>query len=229
MSDKNFIHFDNVSKRYPAHPTHHDALKNITFRVAPNSLTFVTGPSGAGKSTLFKLLALMERPTNGEIYVAGNSLNKTSNHQIPSYRQKLGIVFQEPMLLNDRNVQDNIALALHLNGVPKSEFSSQVEAALSLVKMREYALYNPLSLSAGQRQRIGLARALVRHPKIILADEPTGNLDPDLSEKIMQLLISINQTRKTCIMIATHEIALVERFKKSHAFHEIKLKNGFVQ
>ena len=184
----------------------------INLSIKKDSITFITGPSGAGKSTLFKLIALIEQPTQGKILIAGQDTTHLRNETIASFRQQLGIVLQDPMLLYDRNVIENIALGLRISGYSTADIKELSHAALSSVQMSKYAHYNPFSLSSGQKQRVGLARALARSPKILIADEPTGNLDPKLSEEIMQLLIDLNDHQQTCILIATHEQSMVSRF-----------------
>ncbi len=220
------ITFKNVSKRYPAYPDPHQALKQINLSIPMGSVTFLTGHSGAGKSTFFRLLSLLEKPTEGEIFIGNTSITRLALRYLPSYRQQIGVVFQDPMLLNDRNVANNIALGLQLTTSNKQNIISRTESALSLVKMSEYAHYKPMSLSTGQRQRIGLARAIAHSPEIILADEPTGNLDPELSNEIIELLMGINTHRGTTILIATHETQLVNKFSQSKNIREIKLQQG---
>lgn len=201
------ICFDNLSKRYPGGL---DALKNINFNLEAGELAFLTGHSGAGKSTLLKLLMLLERPTAGTLLINGKNLNRLSNRQIPSYRRQLGIVFQNHQLLMDRTVYDNVALPLQVSGHRTKEIGRRVRAALDAVGLLGKERNRPETLSGGEQQRVGIARAVVHKPRILLADEPTGNLDPGLSTEIMALFQRFQDVGVT-ILIATHEIELVQR------------------
>ena len=172
------ITFDNLSKRYEGG---FEALKKISFQMESGEMAFLTGRSGAGKSTLLKLLMLMERPTSGNLLINGKNLNQLRKAQIPTYRRQLGVVFQNHRLLMDRSLYDNVSLPLQVSGYPRAEMSRRVRAALDSVGLLEREQLKPMELSGGEQQRIGIARAIVHKPRILLADEPTGNLDPQLS------------------------------------------------
>ena len=179
-----------LNKRYP---NGHDALRDINLVISRGELVFLTGHSGAGKSTLLRLIALIERPSRGSLKVNDHEVSRLPNPNIPRFRRNLGIIFQDHRLLTDRNVFDNVALPLRLTGAEPQLIAKRVRAALDKVGLRNKNSANPLSLSAGQQQRVGIARALVNKPAILLADEPTGNLDPDLSAEIMQLFLDFQQ------------------------------------
>ena len=199
------IQFNHVSKRYAEG---YDALSSVSFAIDPAEMVFLTGHSGAGKSTLLKLIMLIERPTRGQVIVGEHVLSRVTASQIPYLRRQIGIVFQDPHLLNDRTVYDNVALPLRLSGVSLREQGRRVRAALDKVGLLNKEQQNPAALSGGEQQRIGIARAIVNKPPILLADEPTGNLDPELSADIMQLFRDLNSTGTTAL-IATHDLALV--------------------
>ena len=201
------IRFDNVSKRYESGL---EALKRVNFELEAGEMAFLTGPSGAGKSTLLKLLMIMERPSSGTLLINGKNLNRLSRSSIPSYRRQIGVVFQNHQLLSDRTVFDNVALPLQILGYPISETGRRVRAALDGVGLLEKEANNPLTLSGGEQQRVGIARAVVHKPKILLADEPTGNLDPKLSTEIMSLFRRFQSVGVT-VLIATHDINLINR------------------
>ena len=201
------IRFDNVSKRYESGL---DALKRVNFELEAGEMAFLTGPSGAGKSTLLKLLMLMERPSSGTLLINGKNLNRLSRSSIPSYRRQIGVVFQNHQLLSDRTVFDNVALPLQILGYPTSETGRRVRAALDGVGLLDKEAKSPLALSGGEQQRVGIARAVVHKPKILLADEPTGNLDPKLSAEIMSLFRRFQSVGVT-VLIATHDINLINR------------------
>jgi cell division transport system ATP-binding protein len=204
------IRFDNVSKRYD---NGFEAISRVSFAVEPGEMLFLTGHSGAGKSTLMKLIMQMERPTNGQITVDGYDLNRMSSSQIPYYRRNIGVVFQNHQLLFDRTVFDNVALPLQIAGLPHHEIGKRVRAALDKVSLLEKERLNPIVLSGGEQQRVGIARAVVNKPTMLLADEPTGNLDPELSEEIMTLFRQFNEVGVT-IMIASHDVELLKRMNK---------------
>ena len=199
------IRFDNISKRYPSGL---EALKRVNFELEAGEMAFLTGPSGAGKSTLLKLLMLIERPSSGTLLINGKNLNRLSRSLIPSYRRQIGVVFQNHQLLSDRTVFENVALPLHIAGYPTSETGRRVRAALDGVGLLGKETHNPLTLSGGEQQRVGIARAVVHKPKILLADEPTGNLDPALSAEIMALFRRFQSVGVT-VLIATHDINLI--------------------
>lgn len=204
------IRFDNVSKRYD---NGFEALSHINFLVEPGEMLFLTGHSGAGKSTLMKLIMQMERPSNGQINVDGHDLGRMPLSQIPYYRRNIGVVFQNHQLLFDRSVFDNVALPLQIAGLSHYEIGRRVRAALDKVSLLEKERLNPIVLSGGEQQRVGIARAVVNKPTMLLADEPTGNLDPELSEEIMTLFRQFNEVGVT-IMIASHDVELLKRMNK---------------
>ena len=193
------IRFEQVAKRYP---NGHVGLHELSFRVRPGEFLFVTGHSGAGKSTLLRLLLAMERPTSGKLLLAGQDLSTITNAQIPFLRRQIGVVFQNHQLLFDRSVYDNVALS-------KPEIGKRVGAALERVSLSDKAAQSPGDLSTGQQQRVGIARAIVHRPALLLADEPTGNLDPRLAAEIMGVFEDINQLGTT-VLIASHDHALIE-------------------
>lgn len=204
------IRFDGVSKRYA---NGFEALGRVDFEVAQGEMVFLTGHSGAGKSTLMKLIMLMERPTSGQVLVDNRNLNRLSSSQIPYYRRNVGVVFQNHQLLFDRSVFDNVALPLQIAGNPQGEIGRRVRAALDKVGLLDKERQNPITLSGGEQQRVGIARAVVNKPTLLLADEPTGNLDPELSAEIMNLFRQFNEVGVT-IMIASHDLNLLKRMNK---------------
>ena len=191
------IQFSEVGKRYQGG---NEALAGVSFSIARGEMVFLTGPSGAGKSTLLKLLALIERPSRGQIIVNGQNLGGIRRRQIPYYRRQVGVIFQDHKLLPERTVFDNVALPLTIAGVFHREIPKRVGAALELVGLlhKEHAL--PVTLSTGEQQRVGIARAVISRPPILIADEPTGNLDPDLSYEVMQLFRRLNQVGITVLV-----------------------------
>lgn len=205
------IRFDNVSKRYSEG---HDALVGVSFELAAGDMAFLTGHSGAGKSTLLKLIMLIERSSRGQVIIGNRVLDRVTASQIPYLRRQIGVVFQDPHLLFDRTVFDNVVLPLQIAGMHHREQGRRVRAALEKVGLLDKEHDNPLALSGGEQQRIGIARAIVNKPTILLADEPTGNLDPALSADIMQLFQDLNSVGTT-VLIATHDIDLVERMQRS--------------
>lgn len=204
------IRFENVSKRY--HETG-DVLKNISFHLKPGELAFLTGHSGAGKSTLLRLIGLMERVSRGQIILDNQNLNAIKDRHIPYLRRKMGFIYQDYKLLQDRTVFDNVALPLVIAGYGHHEVARRVRAALDKVGLLGKERKYPLGLSGGEQQRVGIARAVVNKPPMIIADEPTGNLDPELSAEIMQLFEQFQQVGVT-ILIASHDIALIERMNR---------------
>ena len=199
------IEFDNVSKRYP---DGHEALSQVSFALGVGEMAFLTGHSGAGKSTLLKLIMLMERPSGGQLRVNSKNLNRLHKSQIPYYRRRVGVVFQNHQLLFDRSVFDNVALPLQVSGVERRDIERRVRAALDKVGLLNKEKLNPVQLSGGEQQRIGIARAVVHTPRILLADEPTGNLDPELSAEIMSLFEDFKNVGVS-VLVATHDIALI--------------------
>jgi len=201
------IRFDNLSKRYTGG---FEALRNVSFEMDSGEMAFLTGHSGAGKSTLLKLLMLIERPTAGNLLINGKNINRLSKARIPFYRRQLGVVFQNHQLLFDRSVFENVALPLQVSGYSPGEIGRRVRAALDSVGLLDREKQNPLELSGGEQQRVGIARAVVHKPKILLADEPTGNLDPQLSAEIMALFKRFQDVGVT-VLVATHDIDLINR------------------
>ena len=201
------IRFDNVHKRYP---NGREALAGVSFSLERGEFAFLTGPSGAGKSTLLRLIALIERPTRGSVLVNNQNTSRVSRRRIPAFRQRMGIVFQDHKLLDDRSVFDNVALPLVIAGAPRREMERRVRAALDQVGLRGRESHAPITLSTGEQQRVGIARAIAIRPDVVIADEPTGNLDPELSFEIMQLFTRFNEVGVT-LLIATHDLELIER------------------
>ena len=199
--------FDQVSKRYPSGK---EALSGISFAMQAGEFAFLTGHSGAGKSTLMKLIIAMERPSTGQILFNGENVNRIAHSRVPYLRRQVGVVFQNHQLLFDRNVYANVALPLEIGGHRPSEIRGRVRAALSKVGLADRENHFPITLSGGEQQRVGIARAVVNRPPLLLADEPTGNLDPELSKDIMDLFLQFNQVGVT-VVIATHDISLVEQ------------------
>ncbi|HSN17000.1 MAG TPA: cell division ATP-binding protein FtsE [Gammaproteobacteria bacterium] len=202
------ISFQGVGKRYDGG---NEALSDVSFQVERGEMAFLTGPSGAGKSTLLKLVALIERPSRGQVIVNGQNLAGIRRRQLPFYRRQIGVVFQDHKLLNDRSVFDNVALPLVITGAEPAEIAKRVRASLDLVGLLHKEKALPITLSTGEQQRVGIARAVVYRPAILIADEPTGNLDPELSLEVMQLFKRLNQVGAT-VLIASHDRGLVEQF-----------------
>ncbi|MGH8125260.1 MAG: cell division ATP-binding protein FtsE [Rhodanobacteraceae bacterium] len=204
------IRFDSVSKRYPEG---REALIDVTFCVEAGEMLFVTGHSGAGKTTLLKLIVLIERASHGTIEVHGRNLARLGRREIPRLRRDIGMVFQDHRLLMDRSVTDNVALPLVIAGIAREERLKRVRSVLGMVGLEGRGKDAPTGLSAGEQQRVGIARAMVGRPALVIADEPTGNLDPQLSEEIMQLFVRLRQTGST-ILIASHDLPLLKRMKQ---------------
>ncbi|ASD68369.1 MULTISPECIES: cell division ATP-binding protein FtsE [Pseudoalteromonas] len=203
------IKFEQVSKTYPGG---HKALEKVSFELANGELAFLTGHSGAGKSTLLKLVSVMERPSAGRVYINGVDLNTVSNRQVPFVRRDIGIIFQNHRLLERYSVFDNVALPLVIEGTHHKQITKRVHAALDKVGLLDKAKCHPSVLSGGEQQRVGIARAIVNSPPLLLADEPTGNLDPELSMEILNLFEEFNR-RGTSVLIATHDLGLIARMK----------------
>lgn len=203
------ITFQNVTKYYP---NGYRALENINFHVAPGEFTFLTGHSGAGKSTLLKLIAAIEFSTKGEITIAQQSLNQLRANRIPFLRRQIGIILQNPKLLMDRPIFDNVALPLIIAGHSYSDICSKVRAVLAKVSLHNKEKFYPIELSTGEQQRVAIARAIISKPALLLADEPTGNLDPDLSEEMMHLFEDFNRLGMT-VLIASHDLQLINQMK----------------
>ena len=212
------LKFDHVCKRYPDAG---DALVDVSFHLAHGELAFLTGHSGAGKSTLLKLIALMERCSRGQIVLDGQNLNRLSDRQIPFVRRNLGLIFQDYKLLLDRTVFDNVALPLVISGYGHQDIARRVRAALGKVGLLGMEKKYPLALSGGEQQRVGIARAVVNKPRLILADEPTGNLDPELSTEVMHLFEQFQQVGVS-VLIASHDVDLIRRM----GYRVMKLDHG---
>ncbi len=215
------IRIEDVTKRFPGG---HDALKGLSLNVEKGEMVFVTGHSGAGKSTLLRLIALIDRPTNGQVIVDGQNLRHVTRRKIPAYRRQIGMVFQDHKLLYDRPVFDNVALPLVIAGVGHRDAARKVRAALDQVSLLNKEKQFPETLSSGEQQRVGIARAIVSRPKLLIADEPTGNLDPDLSLEVMRIFRRFNEVGVT-LLIASHDIALIDQL----GCRRIALANGSLQ
>ncbi len=203
------ISFERVTKRYE---DGYQALREVTLEIGRDELVFLTGHSGAGKSTLMRLIMLIERPTRGRVIVNGADLANVGSGGIAAHRRKIGVVFQNHQLLFDRPVFDNVALPLTISGYDYREIGKRVRAALDKVGLLDRERAMPIALSGGEQQRVGIARAVVGRPAILLADEPTGNLDPALSAEIMQLFEAFNRVGVT-VLIASHDLALISRLR----------------
>ena len=201
------IRFEHVSKAYRGG---RQALQGVDFHLRPGEMAFLTGHSGAGKSTLLKLICGIERPSAGHILFNGHDISRLKDREIPFLRRQIGMIFQEHHLLFDRTVYDNVAMPLIISGASSEDIRRRVSAALDKVGLLDKARNFPIQLSGGEQQRVGIARAVVNKPTMLLADEPTGNLDNELSEGIMRLFEEFNRVGVTVLM-ATHDIALIER------------------
>lgn len=215
------IEFSNVSKRYRGGT---QALKNVSLKIEEGEFVFIVGPSGAGKSTLMKVLMGEEKPCTGTVFVNGYNLTRIRRWNIPKLRRTLGIVFQDFRLIGSMNVYDNVAFALRVTNVDAKDIRPRVSYVLKLLGLAGKAKNMPDQLSGGEQQRVALARALVNNPPIIIADEPTGNIDPELSFEILDLLSQINEQCGTTIVMVTHEHELVSYFNK----RVIAIENGMI-
>jgi cell division transport system ATP-binding protein len=215
------IRLEDVTKRFP---NGQSALRNLSMSVEQGEMVFVTGHSGAGKSTLLRLIALIERPTSGQVIVDGQNTRRVSRRKIPAYRRQIGMVFQDHKLLYDRPVFDNVALPLVIAGIGHRDAARRVRAALDQVSLLHKEKQSPETLSSGEQQRVGIARAIVSRPKLLIADEPTGNLDPDLSLEVMRIFRRFNEVGVT-LLIASHDIALIDQL----GCRRIPLADGTLQ
>jgi len=207
-----------VSKSYLAGSF---ALRDVSIELAKGEFVFLTGPSGAGKTSLLKLIFGAERPSEGQIVVLGRNIARLGESAVPPLRRRIGVVFQDFKLLPRRTVEDNVALALQVTGTPPRETRARVFAILKQLGLQHRRYHHPLSLSGGEQQRVAIARALVNEPEILLADEPTGNLDPELTIEIMDLIASA-ALRGTTVVVATHELEIVRRYGK----RAVRLEGG---
>ncbi|RKF21502.1 cell division ATP-binding protein FtsE [Alginatibacterium sediminis] len=200
------IRFEQVSKVYPGS---HRALQKVSFNLEQGQMAFLTGHSGAGKSTLLKLITAIERPSDGQVFIGNRDISRIKASQVPYLRRQIGVIFQDYKLLNDKTVFDNVALPLIIDGYGLSDITKRVHAALDKVGLHDKARFLPLELSGGEQQRVGIARAVVNKPALLIADEPTGNLDQELSLEIMRLFEQFNQVGVT-VLIASHDLNLIQ-------------------
>jgi cell division transport system ATP-binding protein len=212
------IKFDHVTKIYGKEIR---ALHDLDFKIADGEFVVLVGPSGAGKSTLIKLLICEEKPTRGHIYIVGKDIVNLKSREVPYYRRRIGVVFQDFKLLPKKNVYENIAFALEVVGARSRQIKKKVDAVLDLVGLRDRKNNFPDELSGGEKQRVAIARAVVNRPKLLIADEPTGNLDPSTSWDIIRVLKEINK-RGTIILLATHNKDIVDKIRK----RVIKIEEG---
>jgi cell division transport system ATP-binding protein len=214
------IRFDHVWKRYPSG---REALCDFSLTIERGEMLFLTGHSGAGKSTVLKLIALIERPSRGTLVVNGQNTSTVRRSRIPAFRRQVGVVFQDHKLLMDRPVYDNVGLPLVIAGVPEKDIQKRVRAALDQVGLLGRERSRPIELSTGEQQRVGIARAIVAKPALLIADEPTGNLDPDLAVEVMNIFRRFNEVGVT-VLIATHDVHLIDRY----AVRRVMLAQGRV-
>jgi cell division transport system ATP-binding protein len=212
------VKFSSVAKRYPGGQ---EALANVSFALEAGELAFVTGRSGAGKSTLLKLIAAIERPSAGSVIVGGQNVGALKRAAIPYLRRNIGLVFQDQKLLYDRSVYDNVVLPLAFTGQPPREAARRVRAALDKVGLLGRERANPIQLSGGEQQRVAIARAVVNRPGLLLADEPTANLDAESAQRVFDIFLAFNQVGVT-VLIATHDQGLFERYGR----RLLKLEQG---
>ena len=212
------IQFTNIFMTYPSG---NKALQNINLNIDKGEMVYISGRSGAGKSTLLRLINLIDRHTRGQIIVKGQNLEKIKNNRIPIFRRNIGFIFQNHRLLNDRNIFDNVALPLVISGSSHQEVKRRVQAALDKVGLLPKINNYPMELSGGEQQRVGVARAVVHRPAVLLADEPTGNLDPNVSDEILDLL-ELATNNGTSVLMSTHNFPLIRPRKKRY----IELNDG---
>ena len=204
------LRFDAVSKRYASG---HEALSEVSFAVEPGEMLFITGHSGAGKSTMLRLIHLAEQPSRGTVLMEDRNLAKLHGRKVALQRRRVGVVFQDHRLLHDRSVYENVAMPLVIAGVPRAEIGARVRRVLEKVGLAERERAKPRELSTGEQQRVGIARAVVAQPPLLIADEPTGNLDPTLAVDIMELFASL-PALGTTVIVASHDLTLVKRMRK---------------
>ncbi|HYM32095.1 MAG TPA: cell division ATP-binding protein FtsE [Candidatus Cybelea sp.] len=212
------VRFQNVGMRYGLGP---EVLRDISFRLAPGTFHFLTGPSGAGKTSLLKLLYLATRPSRGLITMFDHDLSHTPRHRLPALRRRIGVVFQDFRLLDHLSALDNVALPLRIAGVKDDQVRAHVIELLRWVGLSDQINARPPTLSGGEKQRVAIARAVIAHPRLILADEPTGSVDPDMGMRLMHLFLELNKTGTT-VVIATHDQHLIESFRRP----VMRLDNG---
>lgn len=205
------IKLEDVTKVYK---TGVRAVNNMNVNIGPGEFVYVIGPTGAGKSTFIKLLYREEKATSGKVIVAGQDVSKIKNRKVPYFRRNIGVVFQNFRLLPKKTVFENIAFTLEVTDTPRMEIRKKVRRTLELVGLEDKANAFPHELSGGQQQRVAIARAIVNNPKVLIADEPTGNLDPDTSIGIIELLERINEVNHTTILVVTHDKEIVQKYKK---------------
>lgn len=215
------IQLQHVYKTYLG-PVH--ALRDVNLDIQKGEFVFLTGPSGAGKTTLFKLLSAYDKPTSGQVRVSGYDLEKLSSREVPFFRRKIGVVFQDFKLLKDQTVFENVALPLQILRQTESQIKKKVYGALDVVGLGHRWDFHPEQISGGEKQRVAIARALIHQPEVLIADEPTGNLDPQLSSEIMGLFEKIN-AQGTTLVIATHDHSFLKKQHKKH----ISLKGGVAE
>jgi len=216
------IKLENVTKVYK---TGVRAVNNMNVDIGPGEFVYVIGSTGAGKSTFIKLLYREEKATSGKVVVAGQDVSKIKNSKVPYFRRNIGVVFQNFRLLPKKTVFENIAFALEVTDTPRLEIRKKVRKTLELVGLEDKANAFPHELSGGQQQRVAIARAIVNNPKVLIADEPTGNLDPDTSREIIELLERINEVNHTTIMVVTHDKDIVQKYKK----RTIQIEDGCIK
>lgn len=203
------IVFDKVTKTYPSG---FEALKQVSFTLNTGEMAFLTGHSGAGKSTLLKLILLTERASSGRVEINQQDYSKLKGRSVAQARRHIGMVYQDHNLLDDRSIYDNVALPLIINGMPPRDIPRRVQAALDMVGLAHRSKASPVTLSGGEQQRVGIARAVVSKPSLLLADEPTGNLDPDLAASVMNIFEELSSVGVS-ILIATHDLPLIARYR----------------
>ena len=216
------IRFENVTKMYPS--AERPALDAVDLEIQKGEFVFLVGLSGSGKSTFLKLVLREEKPSAGKITVAGKDLNSLATHKVPELRRQVGTVFQDFRLLPNKTVFENVAFTLHVLGYSQKEIEREVPEVLELVGLEDKSDRKPSELSGGEQQRVDIARALLNNPKLILADEPTGNLDPETTDEIMQLLFNISRDYQTAFIMATHDYTIIRKFPA----RVVRVENGML-